>query len=296
MVADTSVDPRTPGVLRRTLVRVRGRRRTNVYVMLWTGAGTLLAIVLVALLADVLAPYDPIAIDASRRLLPPSLSHLLGTDELGRDILSRLIDGSRISLMVGVASVSLGCLPGIAVGLTSGYLGGRFDGVVSRVVDAMFAFPGILLAIALMAIVGPGVPSAIMAIAVITLPLATRVARSAMIAEMNEDYVEASKALGSSTRFIIFRAILPNLSGPLLVLLSLSLAQALLAEAALSFLGLGANPPTPDWGAMLATSRRYLVVAPWYGIAPGVAIFVAVLGVNLLAEGIQGHVASRKGR
>jgi ABC-type dipeptide/oligopeptide/nickel transport system permease subunit len=274
--------------------RARALARGNPGFMLGAGLGLLGFFVAAALLANFIAPYDPNAVDYPSSLQAPSLLHLLGTDEHGRDLLSRLLFGAQISLFVAVASVLAGCLPGIILGLFTGYVGGWFDAAVSRVMDGLFAFPSILLAIGLMTVVGPGTGAVILAIAVASLPVATRVARSAMVAEMSADYVEASKALNSSTFYIIGRAILPNVGGSLLVLVSLSMAQALLAESALSFLGLGADPPTADWGAMLASGRRYLVQAPWYGIMPGIAILLSVIGVNLVAEGLQSGLLARK--
>jgi ABC-type dipeptide/oligopeptide/nickel transport system permease subunit len=262
-------------------------------ILFWSGLAVALLFLASALLAERLAPFDPLAVDYSSRLKAPSVEHLLGTDEHGRDMLSRLIFGARISMAVSAGAVGLATAVGLLLGLTAGYFGGVWDGVVSRVMDGLFAFPSILLAILLMALVGPGVTSVILAIGIVSIPVATRVSRGAIIAEKANDHVEASRALGSSHAYIIFRCLVPNAVGPLLVLVSLSLAQALLAEAALSFLGLGASPPTPSWGSMLSTGRRYLADAPWYTLFPGMCIFLLVLAINLVGEGIRDRMDPR---
>jgi len=242
---------------------------------------------LVTLFADGIAPYDPEATDYTTRFSSPSLTHPFSTDEHGRDILSRVVYGGRVSLVVGIGSVLLASIIAISIGLMIGFLGGRLDTLVSRLVDAFFAIPGILWAITIVAILGPSTRSALIAIAVARIPVTIRVARASIIAARENDYVEASRALGSSWWFIVFRTILPNCAGPLLVLVSLGFAVAILDEAALSYLGLSAQPPTPSWGNMLQQSQRYLHDSLWYVIFPGLTLFLVVLGLNLVGDGIR---------
>ncbi len=240
-----------------------------------------------ALAAGVISPYDPDAVVYPDALKPPSTAHLFGTDDHGRDILSRVIYGTRVSLVIATISVAIASLIGIPAGLISGYSGGWVDGIIGRVLDALFAFPVILMAIAIIAIFGSGERSAVIAIGLIAIPEFARVARGAMIAEKEREYVLAARALGASWARIVFRSILPNTFGPIMVLISLGFAFAILNETALSFLGLGAQPPTPSWGADLATGRRYLVQAPWYSFFPGLAIFLLVLALNLTGDGLR---------
>lgn len=240
-----------------------------------------------AIFAPFLAPYNPNLPDYNATLQAPSLAHPFGTDDQGRDILSRVIFGSRVSFEIAGIAVSLATLIGVPIGLISGYFGEWIDAVASRFLDAMFAFPVILLAIAILAILGPGIRSAMVAIGIASIPEYARVARSSLIAEKENDYVLAARAVGCDWPRIIFRSILPNTFGPILVLISLGFAFAILNATALSYLGLGAQPPTPDWGADLAAGRRYLITSPWLSLFPGLAIFFLVLALNFAGDGLR---------
>jgi peptide/nickel transport system permease protein len=251
------------------------------------GVAILLVMIAVGILAPVLAPFDPIAQTIGDELQPPSVTHPLGTDELGRDLLSRIIHGTRISLIVGIVAVGLGAAVGISSGLAAGYVGGWIETLTFRVWDTLMAFPGVLLAIAVSAILGPGLFNVAIAVAIISMPSYARLARGGMLAEREKDYVMAAHTLGQRPARIVFRHILPNTIPPILTQVALGMAGAVFLEAGLSFLGLGARPPAPSWGSMLADSRNYLRIAPWYGIAPGVAISIFLLGLNMLADGLR---------
>lgn len=275
--------PSTPlGVrLRRASARVSCRRPLLVGLVL---LGLFIAS---GLLAPWVTRYEPDDVDYTVTLQSPSAAHPFGTDDQGRDILTRVIYGTRVSLVIAVIAIAIATVVGVPVGLVSGYLGGWVDACVSRVLDAMFAFPAILMAISVLAILGPGQRSAMIAIGFISIPEFARIARAAMIAEKEYDYVLAARATGCTPLRIVFRGILPNTLGPLLVLVSLGFAFSILNETALSYLGLGAQPPTPSWGADLATGRRYLFDAPWYSFFPGAAIALLVLSLNLVGDGIR---------
>jgi peptide/nickel transport system permease protein len=277
---------RLPGPLS-TVLRMR---------TLSAGAAILAVFLLCAMLAGVISPYDPDDVDYEATLSPPTAAHWFGTDDHGRDIFSRVVYGTRVSFAIAALAVGLASLLGIPTGLVSGYLGGWVDGVIGRALDALFAFPVILMAIAVVAILGTGERSAMIAIGLIAVPEFARVARGAMIAEKEREYVFAARALGAAWGRVVFRSILPNTVGPILVLISLGFAFAILNETALSFLGLGAQPPTPSWGADLATGRRYLVKAPWYSFFPGLAIFLLVLGLNLTGDGLRDLIDPRHRR
>jgi len=251
------------------------------------GLGIILILIVTAILAPIIAPYDPIETDILQRLKAPSGEHLLGTDDLGRDILSRLIYGSRISLQVGVISVSFALIFGVTIGLLAGYYGGKVELILMRVIDVMLAFPSILLAIAIMAILGPQLSNAMIAIGLINLPRFARIVRSSVLTVKEEEYVAAAKSLGASDFRIIIKHILPNCLAPLIVQSTLSIATAILEAAGLSFLGLGAQPPIPEWGAMLSAGRASLQLAPWVVTFPGLAIVITVLGFNLFGDGLR---------
>ncbi|HRW11089.1 MAG TPA: ABC transporter permease [Caldilineaceae bacterium] len=244
-------------------------------------------LILVGLFAPWLAPYDPIQQHEGMELTAPSAQFLLGTDELGRDLLSRIIYGARISLVVGVAAVAFGAVVGISTGLLAGYSGGWGDAIVMRIWDTVMAFPGILLGIAIAAILGPGLFNAGIAVGILSMPSYARMARAGMLTEQNRDYVIAARAMGTGRLRIIFQHILPNALAPILTQVALGMAGAVFLEAGMSFLGLGAQPPRPSWGSMIAQSRAYLRLAPWYGIAPGVAISLFLIGLNALADGLR---------
>jgi peptide/nickel transport system permease protein len=241
----------------------------------------------VGLTAPLIAPFSPTVIDAMNALAGPSWEHWFGTDELGRDILSRVIYGARVSILVGIVAVSLSLLIGAPIGYTMGYFGGIYDSIMGRVVDALFAFPPILLAISLMSLLEPSTTTAMIAIGITNIATFARVARSAIIAQKERDYVLASRTVGAPSGFIIYRVLLPNSFGPIVVTISLSFAYAILTEAGLSFLGIGTQPPDPSWGSMLQSAQRYLLTQPWYAVFPGAAIFFFVLGLNLVGDGVQ---------
>lgn len=251
------------------------------------GAIIVLGCVLVALLAQFIAPYPPDEVHIRWRLYPPNEYFIFGTDEFGRDILSRVIFGSRISLQVGLISVSLALLLGAALGLVAGYYGGKADNLIMRVMDVLFAFPAILLAIGIMAMLGPSITNAMIAIGVVYAPSFARLTRASVLSLKEKEFIEAARALGVSNARIILRHIMPNLLAPVIVQTTFSLSTAILVEASLSFLGLGTPPPAPSWGSMLSTSRRYIELAPWAAIFPGLAIMIVVLGFNLLGDGLR---------
>jgi peptide/nickel transport system permease protein len=251
-------------------------------------AGLLLtvALVLIALAAPLIAPYDPSVQDTSRRLEPPSHQHPLGLDDLGRDVLSRIVWGARVSLRVGFSVVILASLIGVTLGAISGYFGGAVDTLVMRLTDILLAFPGILLAIALVAVLGPSLNNVIFALAVIGWVGYARLVRGQVLKVREMEYVTAAKALGARSPRVIVLHVLPNVINPVIVMATLGLAGAILSEAALSFLGLGVQPPTPSWGAMLTAGRRYLGISNHLAIFPGAAIMLAVMGLNFLGDGL----------
>jgi len=251
-------------------------------------------LVVAAVGADVLAPFDPLEQHARDQLLPPGRVYLLGTDDLGRDLLSRVIHGSRISLAVGLLSVTLGGVLGVATGLVSGYWGGTVDAVIMRVWDTLLAFPTILLGVVLAAIMGPGVVTAAVAVGINNMPTFSRLTRAGVLSEKEKEYVLAAKAAGLSDWRIAFRHILPNCVPPLLVQLALAMAFAALLEAALSFLGLGAQPPAPSWGSMLSKAQGYLRLSPWFGIFPGLALALLLISLNFLADGLRDVLDPRR--
>lgn len=242
--------------------------------------------VLVAIFAPLLAPYDPIKTNWSEIRHAPSAAHWFGTDELGRDIFSRIIYGARASLMAGVISVVIAFVVGVPIGIVSGYVGGVFDTVVMRVIDAFLAIPFLIMAIALAAFLGPSLTNAMIAIGISTAPIFARLARGQTLVVKVEEYIEAAYSLGVRPMTILTRYIFVNAFPPLLVQSTLAIATAIIAEAALAFLGLGQQPPNASWGSMLNTARMALSQAPWMSIYPGVAIFLTVLGFNLLGDGL----------
>ena len=258
------------------------------------GVSVVGVLMMVAVLAPVLAPYDPYVQYAGRELAPPLGQHALGTDELGRDTLSRLIYGTRISLLVGIVSVALGIGAGVTTGLTGGYWGGWVEGAMMRVWDALLAFPAILLGIAVATVLGPGLVNAAVAVGIINIPQFSRISRASVLTEKEKEYVLAARAAGLGDLRIVFRHVLPNTLAPLLIQATLAMAYAVLLEAGLSFLGLGAQPPEPSWGSMLDSSRSYLREAPWYGIFPGLALSLLLLGLNFLADAVRDALDPRQ--
>lgn len=251
------------------------------------GLWIVLLIVVSALFAPWLAPASPIKPDFGNLLKPPTLAHLMGTDDLGRDVFSRVIFGARTSMLAGVISVGIAVTVGLPVGLLSGYYSGRLDDVLMRLTDALLSFPFLVLALALAAVLGAGLDKAMIAIGIVFTPGFIRLARGQVLGEREQNYVEAARAMGADDGRIIWSHILPNVLSPVVVQTSLSTAVAITAEAALSFLGLGTQPPTPSWGSMLNIAQAYLSTAPWMAIWPGLAIFVTVLALNLLGDGLR---------
>ncbi|MGY1803030.1 ABC transporter permease [Blastococcus sp. SYSU D00922] len=247
----------------------------------------LLAIILVAVFDETLAPQGANEQDIANRLEPPSWSHPFGTDDLGRDILSRVILGASVSLKVGFLSVGLALVVGTLIGLVAGFYGRWIDDSLMRLMDMLFAFPAVLLAIAILAIRGPGTSNTIIAIAVVYVPIFARVTRASVLGVREEVYVRASRSVGASDFRLLTRHVLPNAAPPIIVQTSISLAFAVLAEAALSFLGLGTQPPNPSWGLMLAEGRGYIDLAWWLAFFPGMAIVITVLCFNLLGDGLR---------
>lgn len=255
----------------------------------------LVAISLTAVFAPYIAPYDPAEQHWRDALSPPSRTYLLGTDDLGRDVLSRLMFGARISLGVGVLAVLLGAVVGITTGLIAGYFRGWSDTLIMRAWDVLLAYPGIIIGIALVAVLGPGPLQVAYALAIVNMPQFARITRASVLQQRELDYVHAARALGATHLRIVLRHVFPNCLGPILVQLSLSMGFAVLLEAALSFIGLGAQPPTPSWGLMLNVSRQYLGEAPWFGIFPGLALAVFLMALNFLADALRDNL-NPKGR
>ncbi len=251
------------------------------------GTGIVLFFILLAIFAPFLAPYGINEQNLSLRLQAPSKEHLFGTDDFGRDILSRVIYGARISLWVGFFSVLGSVIAGSLLGIIAGYYGRWIDGVISRIFDIMLAFPSILLAIGIVAVLGPSLQNALIAIAVINIPNFGRLIRSRVLSIKQEEYITAAKAIGMSDTRILFHHILPNSMAPIIVQGTLAIATAIIEAAALGFLGLGAQPPNPEWGKMLADSKDFLTQAPWTMIFPGLAIMLTVLGFNLMGDGLR---------
>jgi peptide/nickel transport system permease protein len=243
--------------------------------------------IVIGLLAPFLSPYDPNVQQLSIHLQPPSAQHLLGTDGHGRDELSRILYGARVSLTIGFFSVIGSLIVGAFFGLLAGYFGGWMDGIISRIFDVMLAFPSILLAIAVVAILGPGLFNALLAIAIINIPTYGRLIRSKVLSVKQEEYITAARAQGMSKWRILFKHVLPNSWTPLIVQGTLGIATAILDAAALGFLGLGAQPPQAEWGKMLSDSREYITSAPWTVLFPGIAIMLSVLGFNLFGDGLR---------
>ena len=269
-----------------------GRGSKSLRLFLFRSAGGLglllvLAAVLGATFAPYLTPYDAISLNPPVRLQGPSAEHWLGTDQLGRDTFTRILYGGRVSLAVAGASVAFALLVGGALGVVAGYYRGWLDTVIMRVTDVLLSFPAILLAIALIAFLGAGFSNLVLAIGIVYVGPFARVARAAVITVREELFVEAARALGGGDARIVWLAVLPSAAAPLIVEVTLRLAYAILYEASLSFLGLGTQPPTPSWGMMVADGRRFLALAPWATIAPGLAIMVVVLGFNLLGDGLR---------
>jgi peptide/nickel transport system permease protein len=254
-----------------------------------TGLALVGSYVAVILLSLVWLPFDPVAMDLQRILEPPSLAggHLLGTDEFGRDLLSRIMQGCGVSLLISLGATTLGAVVGTFMGIWAGFLGGRWDHWIMRVADVLFSFPSLLLAIFVMAVLGEKTYNVIVAIGIVYIPQFARVSRAAILSIKAQDFVRAAFSNGASPGEVLFRHLLPNILVPLIVQVSLSLSVAILLESALSFLGLGIQPPYPSWGNMLASARKLMMLAPWTAVYPGLAIVFLVLGFNLLGDGLR---------
>jgi peptide/nickel transport system permease protein len=251
------------------------------------GGVIVVLMILLALLAPVVAPADPLDMAITDKLLPPSQSHLFGTDEFGRDVFSRVVWGGRVSLRVGVIAVSIGMIVGSIIGLFAGYYGRWFDMVSQRVIDVMLAFPDLIAALAIVAVLGPSLSNVMIAIGIGSIPVYARVMRGQVLGLREKEYVEAARAAGAGHMRLIFRHILPNALSSVVVIATLGIASAILAGAGLSFIGMGAQPPTPEWGAMLASGRQYLRHEWWIATFPGIFIAVTVLGFNLFGDGLR---------
>jgi peptide/nickel transport system permease protein len=282
-LAEAAVQP--PQTPRRNAGRAWARLRRNRAALV--GLAVIVVLICAAVLAQLIAPYNPYAVALELRLQPPDRAHPLGTDELGRDILSRLIFGARVSLWVGVLTVALSGVIGVAGGLVAGYLGGYWDIVIMRLVDVFLAFPVIILAIAIVAVRGPGLTNVLIALALVYWTNYARVVRAVVLTLRDEEYAWAARTLGASTTRIVLRHVLPNAIAPIVVLASLGMGNAILSEAALSFLGFGIQPPEASWGSMLNSGMQFLRDASFLSTWPGLAIFVTVLGFNLLGDGLR---------
>lgn len=272
-----------PPIARRSHVLRRLLRRPPAAI----AGGVVLLFVGLALAAPHVAPFDPVATNFLAVRKPPSAIYRLGTDEVGRDVLSRLIWGARASLLAGVIPVSIAVAVSIPLGLFSGLVGGWIDGLIMRVTDAMLAIPFLIVAIALAAFLGPSLRNAMIAIGIAALPTFLRLARGTVLGIKTEDYVESARALGCSRPRVALRHVLPNMVPPLLIQASITVAAAIIAEASLSFLGLGQQPPAPSWGSMLNAAQRYLSSAPWMALYPGLMIFFIVMALNVLGDGLR---------
>jgi peptide/nickel transport system permease protein len=257
------------------------------------GGVIVILFILVALLAPVISPYPPNEGDLTKRLHPPSRENLLGTDSLGRDLLSRVICGARISLQIQVGSVLIALVIGTLLGMLGGYYGGKLDHLIMRLMDILLAFPGIFLAISIIAVLGPGLANLIVAAGIYSVPQFARIVRGSILSLKEKEFIEAARAAGEYDSSILFRYLLPNSLAPVIVQTTLRMATVLLTASGLSFLGLGVQPPTPEWGAMLSNARAYLITAPHVATVPGLAIMLVVMGFNLFGDGLRDSLDPR---
>ena len=273
-----------------TTVRMQKVRRDFTRAKLVTFAGLAIAVLLVAVFAPLLCPYDPYVQNLSEALQPPSTEHWAGTDRYGRDLFSRIIIGSQSSIFSTLALVAIIAIAGTAIGVVCGWKGGKLDVVLMRISDVFLAFPGLVFALAIAAVVGGGMWGAVLALAAISWPKYARIARGLTLAQKNEPYLAAARLAGISTAQLVFRHILPNIAGPILVTAMLDIGTMMMELAGLSFLGLGAQPPVAEWGSMMSDNRSLLQTAPWTVIAPGIAIFIAVMIFNLLGDTVRDYM------
>ena len=276
--APLAADGRTAALSWRRL-----RRSPN----LVAGVTILLAVLVSAVLAPQISPFDPVDQDFASQLRSPSTTHLFGTDEFGRDIFSRVVFGARIALQVGGLADAIATALGVLLGVLAGYFGGRLDAILTRVIDVMLAFPYLLLAMIVVAILGPGLTNAMLAIALVYTPQFARVVRGVVLSVKEQEFVEAARSMGAGTFRILGREVLPNIVSPIIVMATLTVGFMIVETAGLSFLGLGASPPTPEWGSMLATGREHMLTAPWITTFPGLAILVTVVAFNMVGDGLR---------
>ena len=282
----TEMAIKSPGVPRSKTRELWRRLKKDKFAV--AGGFVLLTVIMLGIAAPLLTSFNPYDAVLDQRLLPPGTGgHLLGTDQMGRDLLTRLFYGARISVMVGFVAVAIALFCGIIVGLFAGYYGGLVDTIFMRGIDILMAFPYVLLAIAIIAALGPGLFQAMIAIAIVGIPYYARIVRGTVLSLREKEFVEAEKALGAGNLRIIFKHILPNAMAPIIVAATLDVGWMIIAAAGLSFLGLGAQPPTAEWGVMLSEGRNFLRVAPWVSIFPGMCIFIVVLSLNLLGDGLR---------
>ena len=251
------------------------------------GGVIFLILLVTAILAPIIAPYDPFELGVGKGLTPPNGTHWFGTDEFGRDLFSRIIYGTRLTLQIGMIAVGISMTSGVLIGLVAGYAGGWIETILMRAVDVLFSFTEILIALAAVAVLGPSLTNAMIAVGISSIPFYARVTYGAVLVEKNKDYFKAAQALGAKHFRLIFRHLLPNVLSPIIVVATVGVSVAILAASALSFLGLGAQPPSPEWGAILAAGRDYFRSAPWITTFPGVAIALTVLSFNLLGDGLR---------
>jgi len=279
-------EPKT-GQFREVWRRLKRNRAATV------GGVIVLLFVAIALLAPLIAPFDPNEGDLSQRLKPPGHEHLLGTDALGRDLLSRVIYGARISLQIQVVSVLIALVIGTLLGMVGGYYGGKFDHLIMRLMDILLAFPGIFLAISIIAVLGPGLVNLMFAAGIYSIPQFARIVRGSILTLKEKEFIEAARAVGEKDVNILFRYLLPNSMAPIIIQTTLRMATVLLTASGLSFLGLGVQPPTAEWGAMLSNARAYLITAPHVATVPGLAIMLVVMGFNLFGDGLRDSLDPR---
>jgi len=253
----------------------------------FAGLGFLVIVVICSILAPILAPYNPTAINLKEKLKPPTSTHLLGTDYFGRDVLSRVIYGGRVSLLVSLTVVGIAVMVGVPIGLTSGYFSGRIDNLLMRLMDSFLTFPPLLLAVVIVGVLGPDIQNVMLAIGIVNIPIFARLVRGSTLSVREEVYVRSARALGASTLRIVTSHILRNIVAPIVVQMTVTFAGAIIAEASLSFLGLGAQPPHPSWGRDLNEARRYLEDAPWLLMGPTAVIMISVLSINFIGDGLR---------
>lgn len=282
--------PSARGTTRDVVISLLGNR------LLTVGAIMVILLILLAIFAPFVVPYSPYEIGVGASNSPPSGNLIMGTDKLGRDLFSRIIYGARTTLLVSIPSVTVAVLAGLILGLTAGYLGGRVDQIIMRILDIFLAFPGLLLAIAVVAVLGPSIPNLIITIALLYTPRLARIVRGPVLAIKEEEFVSAARVSGARNGRIVTRHVMPNVLSPIIVEATLSASRAIITESALAYLGLGAPPPSPSWGEMLSTSRQFMSSAPWSALFPGLAIVYATTAFIMLGNGLRDWLDPRRRR